>query len=80
MSKDKKDELPGMPDRDEVGAAAEELFLVLNRIEQCAIDKREKTLALIQALKRVNRVSVKIKDKTFVLEHMEEADVIKIKR
>lgn len=73
-------ELPGMPEPDECGKAAQDLFDIINRMEQLTIDKREKILELIQALKRVDRVSVKVKDKTFVLEHMEEADVIKVKK
>jgi hypothetical protein len=80
MKKDKEQELDGMPERDDCGKAAQELFEVLANIEQCAIDKRNATEKLIQALKRAERVHVKIKGKTFILEHLEEADVIKVKK
>jgi hypothetical protein len=75
-----QDDLNGMPKMDECGRCASELYDVLEKIEQCAIDKRDATEKLIQALKRDKRVSIKIKKKTFVLEHMEEADVIKVKK
>ena len=73
-------ELNGMPERDDVGKASLELYDVLARIEQCMIDKRTATERLVQALKRSQRTETKYKGKTFVLQHMEEADIIKIKK
>jgi len=76
----KQEEITGMPVMDECGREGQELYDVLAQIEQCAIDKRDATEKLIQALKKAKRVSIKIKKKTFVLEHLEEADVIKVKK
>lgn len=71
-------ELNGMPERDDVGKAAVELHDVLARIEQCMCDKRTATARLVQALKRSKRIETKYKGKTFILQHMEEADIIKV--
>jgi thiamine kinase-like enzyme len=80
VKKIEQTEINNMPEMDECGRCAQELFDVLAQIEQCAIDKRNATEKLVQALKRDKRISVKIKTKTFVLQHMDEADVIKVKK
>jgi len=73
-------ELDGMPPLDDCGRAATEYIDVLDRIEKCKEAKRDASDVLIQAMIRANRNSIKVSGKTIVLSHIEEADVIKVKK
>ena len=76
----KQDELNGMPEMDEVGRAAKDYVETLVRIEKATIEKRDKADVLIQAMRRVNRVFIKVEGRTVTLSHIEEQDVIKVKK
>lgn len=73
-------EINYMPPMDECGRCAQSLFDVLAEIETLTVEKRNKMMALIQAMNTAKRASIKVKTKTFVLEHLEEDYVIKVKK
>ena len=72
-------ELDGMPPMDDCGRAATEYIDILERIEKLKDDKNDASDLLIQAMRRADRVSIKIGKKTIVMSHIDEADVIKVK-
>lgn len=76
----KTEELKGMPDMDEVGKAVVALHDILADMEQLKRDKDTATARLVQALKRSQRKETKYKGKTYILQHLEEQDVIKVKK
>lgn len=71
------EELPEMPDRDEVGQAAVKVVEITRKIKALLFDKGERMEDLRDAMIRADRKSITVEGVTFVLETKEAEEKVR---